>query len=45
MLGPLPYGFAYDVLGSYNQATILSIVFPLLGTVAAMMATRPAMKL
>jgi MFS family permease len=40
-LGPLPYGFAYDLLGSYNQAIIVSMVFPLLGMVAALMATRP----
>jgi MFS family permease len=40
-LGPLPYGFAYDVFGSYNQAIIVSMVFPLLGMVAALMATRP----
>jgi MFS family permease len=44
-LGPLPYGFAYDVFGSYNQAIIISMVFPLLGVVAALMATRPAKKL
>ena len=44
-LGPLPYGFAYDLLGSYNQAVTLSMVFPLLGMVAALMATRPAKKL
>ncbi|UCD44912.1 MAG: MFS transporter [Candidatus Bathyarchaeota archaeon] len=40
-LGPLPYGFAYDLLGSYNQAITISMVFPLLGMVAAMMAVRP----
>jgi cyanate permease len=40
-LGPLPYGVAYDIFGSYNQAIIVSMVFPLLGMVAALMATRP----
>ena len=43
-LGPLPYGFAYDLLGSYNQAVTVSMVFPLLGVVAALMATRPSKK-
>jgi len=44
-LGPLPYGFAYDVFGSYNQAIVVSMVFPLLGMVAALMATRPVKKI
>jgi MFS family permease len=41
-LGPLPYGYAYDVLGNYQQALIMSMIFPMLGFVAAILATRPA---
>lgn len=40
-LGPLPYGFAYDAFGSYQQALITSLIFPMLGVVAALLATRP----
>jgi MFS family permease len=40
-LGPLPYGYAYDVLGNYQQALITSMIFPMLGVVAAILATRP----
>ena len=41
MLDPLPYGYAYDVLGNYQQALIMSMIFPMLGVVAAILATRP----
>jgi len=40
-LGPLPYGYAYDILGSYHQALTASTIFPILGVVAALLATRP----
>jgi len=40
-LGPLPYGYAYDVFGGYTEALLFSMVFPILGIVAAMMATPP----
>jgi uncharacterized membrane protein YdjX (TVP38/TMEM64 family) len=40
-LGPLPYGFAYDVFGNYTLAITVSMVFPLLGLGAALLAKRP----
>ena len=40
-LGPLPYGFAYDVFGNYTLAITASMVFPLLGLGAALLAKRP----
>jgi MFS family permease len=43
-LGPLPYGFAYDIFGNYSQVIIASMLFPLLGLFAALLANRPMKK-
>lgn len=43
-LGPLPYGFAYDIFGNYSQIIIVSMLFPLLGLFAALLAKRPVRK-
>jgi MFS family permease len=43
-LGPLPYGFAYDIFGNYSQIIIASMLFPLLGLFAALLAKRPMKK-
>jgi MFS family permease len=40
-LGPLPYGYIYDLKGNYTEAIVFSIVFPIMGIVAALMATPP----
>jgi len=40
-LGPLPYGFAYDLFGGYREALVLSMLFPVLGLLAALMAAPP----
>lgn len=40
-LGPLPYGFAYDIFKSYQQVLLASMLFPSIGILAAMMATPP----
>lgn len=40
-LGPLPFGFGYDLFGGYRQILIMSIVFPVLGVVAALLAVPP----
>jgi MFS family permease len=40
-LGLLPFGFAYDIFGSYSQVTLASMTFPLLGVLAAFVATPP----
>ena len=41
-LGPLPFGFAYDIFGGYSQVILASMIFPLLGVVAALVATPPS---
>ena len=40
-LGPLPYGYAYDIFGGYTEALTFSMIFPLLGILAAYMAKPP----
>jgi sugar phosphate permease len=40
-LGPLPYGYAYDIFGGYTEALTISMIFPVLGIVAALMAKKP----
>ena len=41
-LGPLPFGFAYDVFGGYTEVVLVSMLFPLVGTVFALLAKKPA---
>ena len=41
-LGPLPFGFAYDVFGGYTEVVIASMLFPLIGTAFALLAKKPA---
>jgi sugar phosphate permease len=40
-LGPLPYGYAYDIFGGYTEALTISMIFPVLGIIAALMAKKP----
>jgi len=40
-LGPLPYGFAYDVFGGYTEVVLVSMLFPLIGTAFALWAEKP----
>lgn len=40
-LGPLPYGISYDIFGSYHQALIMFMIFPIMGTIAAILSTKP----
>jgi MFS family permease len=40
-LGPLPYGFAYDMFGGYSEALLASIVFPVVGVAAGLLAVKP----
>ena len=40
-LGPLPFGFAYDLFGGYNEALLVSMVFPLAGVLLGMFASKP----
>jgi len=41
-LGPLPYGFAYDIYGGYTEAITTSLILPLLGMAAGFLATKPS---
>ncbi len=43
-LGPLPYGFAYDMFGGYTEIVIASMVFPLVGIVLGLLAKKPVKK-
>jgi MFS family permease len=40
-LGPLPFGFAYDLFGGYNEILLISLIFPTLGVMAALLAKKP----
>ena len=40
-LGPLPYGFAFDIFGGYKEALIISFIFPLIGAILGLMAGKP----
>ena len=44
-LGPLPYGYAYDIFGGYTEALTVSMIFPILGMIAAFLAKPPMKKL
>jgi MFS family permease len=40
-LGPLPFGFAFDLFGGYNQILLLTMFFPLAGIVCSLLANKP----
>lgn len=39
--GPLPFGFAFDWFGGYQEILMASMVFPILGVFAALMSPPP----
>ncbi|MTI96400.1 MAG: MFS transporter [Firmicutes bacterium] len=39
--GPLPFGFAFDFFGGYQEIIIASMLFPLLGILAALLSPPP----
>jgi MFS family permease len=39
--GPLPFGIAYDIFGSYQEILLLSLVFPVLGAAACFLSPKP----
>jgi len=43
-LGPLPFGYAYDIFGGYGEIIMVSLILPLLGTVLALLARKPVKK-
>lgn len=40
-LGPLPFGLAFDLFGGYEQILLLTIILPLLGITASLLAKKP----
>lgn len=40
-LGPLPYGYAYDLFGGYTEVVIASMIFPLIGIGLGFLAKKP----
>ena len=40
-LGPLPFGFLFDVLNNYTSAVLIFLALPVACTIAAFMATPP----
>jgi MFS family permease len=42
--GPLPFGLAYDLFGGYQEILIIFMIFPLIATIAALIASSPRKK-
>jgi len=40
-LGPLPFGFAFDIFNSYTQIMLLMMIFPILGFIASFISPAP----
>jgi len=43
-LGPLPFGYAFDIFGGYTEVLLISIIFPLIGIVIGYLAKKPVKK-
>ncbi len=43
-LGPLPFGYAYDVFGGYKEIILFMMLFPVLGILAASLSPAPNKK-
>lgn len=43
-LGPLPFGYAFDIYGGYSEILLASMVFPLLGIGLGYLAKKPVKK-
>lgn len=43
-LGPLPFGVGFDVFGDYNMVILLSLIFPVIGVISAVIAKKPTKK-
>ncbi|MBT2644357.1 MFS transporter [Bacillus sp. ISL-41] len=44
-LGPLPFGLAYDYFAGYQEILLMSIILPVLGMAAALLAKKPEKEL
>lgn len=40
--GPLPFGFAFDRFGGYQEILLFSMLFPILGLIAALLSPKPS---
>ena len=40
-LGPLPFGYAFDVCGGYSEVLLISMIFPLAGVFLGLLAKKP----
>lgn len=40
-LGPLPFGFSYDLFGGYKEILILTLIFPIIGIFCSLLAKKP----
>jgi predicted MFS family arabinose efflux permease len=43
-LGPLPFGYAFDIFGGYTEILLASLLFPLIGIAIGYMAKKPVKK-
>lgn len=43
-LGPLPFGYAYDLFGGYSEVLLVSMIFPLVGVFIGLLADKPVKK-
>jgi MFS family permease len=43
-LGPLPFGYAFDVFGGYSEILLASMIFPLAGIFLGFLAQKPVKK-
>lgn len=44
-LGPLPFGLAYDYFAGYEEILLMSIILPVMGMAAALLAKKPEKEL
>ncbi|SCY79727.1 hypothetical protein SAMN03080606_02530 [Alkaliphilus peptidifermentans DSM 18978] len=40
-LGPLPFGYAYDVFGGYKEILLFMMIFPILGSLSSFVSPAP----
>jgi MFS family permease len=44
-LGPLPFGYAFDLFGGYSEVLLISMIFPLVGIFLGVLANKPVKKI
>lgn len=40
-LGPLPFGFAFDLFGGYQEIILITLIFPVIGILCSILAKKP----